>query len=217
VTSTPEHPDDWTADDFVPTDELAHRQGVRPIQSVDEFAASRRPVRVRRGVRGLPRRPVRLPARRPRVSLVNGVRPTRPGAAPRVALGAAPGAPRARARRSSTPTSRPHSCVAATPDSLARTGRLARRASAPTRAGARSRRASRGHRGSNRQSARAESGPEPGRPRTRSPAAPPPSTRRPARRPPPGQVAAEGADVPVGERPGEHRDVEIVVEGGRGR
>ena len=40
MTSTPEHPDDWTADDFVPTDELAHRQGVRPIQSVDELAAA---------------------------------------------------------------------------------------------------------------------------------------------------------------------------------
>ncbi len=31
---------------------------------------SHRPVRVRRGVRGFPRRPVRFPARRPRVSLV---------------------------------------------------------------------------------------------------------------------------------------------------
>ena len=40
MTSTPEHPDDWTADDFVPTDKLAHRQGVRPIQSVDELAAA---------------------------------------------------------------------------------------------------------------------------------------------------------------------------------
>jgi hypothetical protein len=40
VTSTPEHPDGWSADDFVPTEELARRQGVRPIKSVNELAAS---------------------------------------------------------------------------------------------------------------------------------------------------------------------------------
>jgi hypothetical protein len=38
VTSTPEHPDGWSADDFVPTEELARRQGVKPITSVDELA-----------------------------------------------------------------------------------------------------------------------------------------------------------------------------------
>ncbi len=35
---TPEHPDDWPSDDFVPTEELARRQGVKPITSVDELA-----------------------------------------------------------------------------------------------------------------------------------------------------------------------------------
>jgi hypothetical protein len=34
----PEHPDDWSANDFVPTEELARRQGVKPIESVDELA-----------------------------------------------------------------------------------------------------------------------------------------------------------------------------------
>jgi hypothetical protein len=38
VTSTPTHPDQWPADDFVSTDELARRQGVKPIKSVDELA-----------------------------------------------------------------------------------------------------------------------------------------------------------------------------------
>jgi hypothetical protein len=38
VTTTPEHHDDWTDDDFVPTEELARRQGVKPIKSVDELA-----------------------------------------------------------------------------------------------------------------------------------------------------------------------------------
>ena len=37
VTNTPEHPDDWQADDVVPTEELAGRQGVKPITSVDEL------------------------------------------------------------------------------------------------------------------------------------------------------------------------------------
>ena len=40
MTSTPEHPDGWSADDFVPTEELARRQGVRPIKSVNELAAA---------------------------------------------------------------------------------------------------------------------------------------------------------------------------------
>jgi len=39
VTSTPEHPEHWPADDFVSTEELAHRQGVKPIKSVDDLAA----------------------------------------------------------------------------------------------------------------------------------------------------------------------------------
>ena len=38
MTSTPEHPEDWPADDFVSTEELARRQGVKPIKSVDELA-----------------------------------------------------------------------------------------------------------------------------------------------------------------------------------
>ena len=38
VTSAPTHPDQWPADDFVSTDELARRQGVKPIKSVDELA-----------------------------------------------------------------------------------------------------------------------------------------------------------------------------------
>ena len=39
MTSTPEHPEHWPADDFVSTEELAHRQGVKPIKSVDDLAA----------------------------------------------------------------------------------------------------------------------------------------------------------------------------------
>ena len=38
MTSTPDHPDDWSTDDLVPTEELARRQGVKPITSVDEPA-----------------------------------------------------------------------------------------------------------------------------------------------------------------------------------
>ena len=38
VSSTPEQPKDWPADDFVSTEELARRQGVKPIKSVDELA-----------------------------------------------------------------------------------------------------------------------------------------------------------------------------------
>ena len=40
MTSTPEHPERWPADDFVPTDELARRQGVKPIKPVDVLAAA---------------------------------------------------------------------------------------------------------------------------------------------------------------------------------
>ena len=40
MTSTPEHPGHWSADDFfVPTAELARQQGVRPIASVEDLAA----------------------------------------------------------------------------------------------------------------------------------------------------------------------------------
>ena len=38
VTSTPERPDRRPEDDFVPTEELARRHGVKPITSVDELA-----------------------------------------------------------------------------------------------------------------------------------------------------------------------------------
>ena len=38
MTSTPEHPERRPEDDFVPTDELAPRRGVKPIKSVDELA-----------------------------------------------------------------------------------------------------------------------------------------------------------------------------------
>jgi hypothetical protein len=39
MTTRPEHPERWPSDDdFVSTDELARRQGVKPIKSVDELA-----------------------------------------------------------------------------------------------------------------------------------------------------------------------------------
>jgi hypothetical protein len=38
VTTTPEHPEHWPADDFVSTEELARRQDVKPIASIDELA-----------------------------------------------------------------------------------------------------------------------------------------------------------------------------------
>ena len=69
MTSTPEHPDGGSADDFVPTEELAHRQGVSRSSRSTSWPQPR-PVGVRRGVRSLPRRSLRLPPRRPRVSLV---------------------------------------------------------------------------------------------------------------------------------------------------
>ena len=39
ATSTPEHPEHVPEDDFVPPDELARRQRVRPIASVEDLAA----------------------------------------------------------------------------------------------------------------------------------------------------------------------------------
>jgi hypothetical protein len=39
VSSTPEQPEYLSADDFVPTEALARRQGVKPISSVDDLAA----------------------------------------------------------------------------------------------------------------------------------------------------------------------------------
>jgi hypothetical protein len=36
MSSTTEHPEQPPTDDFVPTEELAHRQGVKPIASIDE-------------------------------------------------------------------------------------------------------------------------------------------------------------------------------------
>lgn len=38
MSSTPEQPEAWPADDFVSTEELARRQGIKPITSVDELA-----------------------------------------------------------------------------------------------------------------------------------------------------------------------------------
>jgi hypothetical protein len=38
MTTTPDRPGDWPTDDFVSTEELIRRQGVKPIASVDELA-----------------------------------------------------------------------------------------------------------------------------------------------------------------------------------
>jgi len=43
VTSTPDRPEQWPADDFVPTEELARLQGIFPIKSVEELAAAEDP------------------------------------------------------------------------------------------------------------------------------------------------------------------------------
>ena len=43
MTSTPEHPEHRPADDFVPTEELGRRQGVGPIKSVEDLAATEDP------------------------------------------------------------------------------------------------------------------------------------------------------------------------------
>lgn len=39
MTTTPQQPDRWPSDDFISTDELVRRQGVRPITSVGDMAA----------------------------------------------------------------------------------------------------------------------------------------------------------------------------------
>ena len=39
MTTTPEHPEHWPSDDFVLTEELVRRQGVRPIATVEDLAA----------------------------------------------------------------------------------------------------------------------------------------------------------------------------------
>ena len=38
MTTNPEHDKGLPGDDFVPTDELARRQGAKPITSIDELA-----------------------------------------------------------------------------------------------------------------------------------------------------------------------------------
>ncbi len=43
MTSTPDRPEQWPADDFVPTEELARQQGILPIKSVEELAAAEDP------------------------------------------------------------------------------------------------------------------------------------------------------------------------------
>jgi hypothetical protein len=43
MTSTPEHPEHWPTDDFVSTEELARRKGVRPSTSVDDLAVAEDP------------------------------------------------------------------------------------------------------------------------------------------------------------------------------
>lgn len=39
MTTTPQQPDGWPADDFISTEELVRRQGVRPLTSVTDLAA----------------------------------------------------------------------------------------------------------------------------------------------------------------------------------
>jgi hypothetical protein len=39
VTTTPDHPDNWPKDDFVPTEELVRQQGIHPLKSVGDLAA----------------------------------------------------------------------------------------------------------------------------------------------------------------------------------
>jgi hypothetical protein len=39
MTTTPQQPDEWSANDFISTEELIRRQGVQPITSVDDLAA----------------------------------------------------------------------------------------------------------------------------------------------------------------------------------
>jgi hypothetical protein len=39
MTTTPQQPDGWPADDFISTEELIRRQRVRPLTSVTDLAA----------------------------------------------------------------------------------------------------------------------------------------------------------------------------------
>jgi hypothetical protein len=39
MTTTPQQPDGWPADDFISTEELVRRQGVQPLRSVTDLAA----------------------------------------------------------------------------------------------------------------------------------------------------------------------------------
>jgi hypothetical protein len=39
VTTTPDRPGSWPADDFVPTEELVRQQRIRPLKSVEDLAA----------------------------------------------------------------------------------------------------------------------------------------------------------------------------------
>ena len=43
MTTTPGQSDRWPADDFVTTEELVRRQGVRPIVTVNDLAAANDP------------------------------------------------------------------------------------------------------------------------------------------------------------------------------
>ena len=43
MTTIPQQPDRWAADDFIPTEELVRRQGVPPITSVSQLAAAEDP------------------------------------------------------------------------------------------------------------------------------------------------------------------------------
>jgi hypothetical protein len=43
MTTNPVQPESWPVDDFVPTEELVRRHGVRPITAVDELAATEDP------------------------------------------------------------------------------------------------------------------------------------------------------------------------------
>ncbi len=40
MSTTPEQPEQWAPDDFVPTQELVRRQGVRPVRSIDDLAGA---------------------------------------------------------------------------------------------------------------------------------------------------------------------------------
>ncbi len=68
MSSTTEQPGRWPVEE-IPTDELAKRQGVESIVSVDELAQPGS-VGIRAGVPRLPGRPLRHPASRHRVSTV---------------------------------------------------------------------------------------------------------------------------------------------------